>query len=212
MVHNLKMNMGRKYRPLVSRLSGAKVPLIISVAALVMVFAIATSPLLLIAWEKPKSIDWNRLGEIGQAYDGTSAVLSAIALIGVAASLAIQARQSRNDKVQHSLDRQFNLLNLVLERPSLYGPLAGWPHEDDDRARRYIFMSMWMNILQMRYEMRTQTEAEVRRELQLAFTSNLGRQWWQAEQPWWNAQYATSKAGLNFDKMIHEEYAKTTSK
>lgn len=213
MLHNLKVSIDRsitKYRPLASGISGARVPFLITITALVAVFAIAASPLLLVAWEKPRSIDWNRLGEIGQAYNGTSAMLSAIALLGVVASLAIQARQNRNDRVQHSLDRQFNVLNLVLERPGLYGPLAGWP-EQDDRARQYIFMSMWMNVLQMRYEMNTQTEAEVRKEMQVAFTSDLGRQWWQAEQLWWNTQHATSKAGRKFDKMMHEEYAMATA-
>jgi hypothetical protein len=213
MLHNLKVSIDRgitKSRPLVSRISGAGVPLLIAIAALAAVFAIAASPFLLVVWEKPKSIDWNRLGEIGQAYDGTSAMLSAIALLGVVASLVIQARQNRNDRVQHSLDRQFSLLSLVLERPGLYGPLAGWPHEDD-RARQYIFMSMWMNVLQMRFEMNTQTEAEVRKEIQMAFTSDLGRQWWQAEQSWWNAQHATNKVGRIFDKMMHEEYAMATA-
>jgi hypothetical protein len=82
MLHNLRVSIDRsktvKYRPWVSRLSGAKVALLISVAALVAGFAVAASPLLLIVWEKPKSIDWNRLGEIGQAYDGTSAVLKPV--------------------------------------------------------------------------------------------------------------------------------------
>lgn len=196
-------------RLLRSRISGARIPFLITVAALLAIFAIVASPLLLAAWEEPKGIDWNRLGQIGQAYDGTSAILSAIALLGVAASLAIQARQNRNDRVQHSLDRQFDLLNLILERPDLYGPVAGWPH-DGDRARQHIFISMWLNVLQMRFEMGTQTESEVRKELYVAFTSDLGRQWWQVEQSWWNDQHATSKAGRHFDKMIREEYARAT--
>jgi hypothetical protein len=138
-----------------SRLAAARSPLLLAAASLAVIAAIAGSPLLLILWENPKGINWSRLGEIGQAYDGTSAILSAIALLGVAASLIIQARQSLNERVQHTLDRQFNLLNLVLEKPGLYGPLAGWPHDDDDTARQHVFMSMWINVLQMRYEMNT---------------------------------------------------------
>lgn len=176
-----------------------------------MIAAIFFSPLLLILWERPKGINWNRLGDIGQTYDGTSAVLSAIALLAVAASLVIQARQSRHERVLHSLDRQFDLLNLVLERPNLYGPLVGWSDTSDGKVRQRVFVSLWINMLQMRYEMNTETETEIRKELQLTFMSDFGRQWWHAEQQWWSAEHATSKAQQKFDRMLHEEYGKVIS-
>ena len=46
--------------------------------------------------------NWVLLGNIGQAYGGVSALISAIALVGVVGSLLIQARQ-------HSLDRLMQL-------------------------------------------------------------------------------------------------------
>jgi len=50
--------------------------------------------------------DWVTLGNIAQAYGGFSALISAIALVGVVGSLLIQVRQ-------HSLDRSASILSFI---------------------------------------------------------------------------------------------------
>jgi uncharacterized membrane protein (Fun14 family) len=60
------------------------------------------SPVLLRQLGRISGIDWARLSNIGQTYGAASAVLSAIALIGISLSLLVQARQARDERIRRN--------------------------------------------------------------------------------------------------------------
>jgi hypothetical protein len=186
--------------------------LLIIGATLMIIAAIAVSPLLLTLWEEPKGINWNQLSNIGQTYSAASAVLAALALTGVAGSLVFQARQGRTESIQHTRDRQYQLLMLAMENPSLYGPiLGGWPAKTDDELRRFLFSGLWASGLRTAFEMNTISETETRKELQDAFATKFGRAWWDASHHMWISDHSTSRAERRFARMVSEEYGKSIS-
>jgi hypothetical protein len=62
-------------------------------------------------------LDWNRLSDIGQAFGGVSAVLSALAFCAIAASLLLQWRQLRMTTVIAARERHFDLVRLAVDDP-----------------------------------------------------------------------------------------------
>lgn len=68
--------------------------------------------------------DWQRLSEIGQAYGGISAILSAVAVIGVVVSLAIQSKSAVLDREQAMRTMHFDLLALALSDSDLLTAFA----------------------------------------------------------------------------------------
>src|SRR5580693_5496470 len=69
--------------------------------------------------------NWVLLGNVGQAYGGISALVSALALVGVIGALLIQARQHRLDRIMAIRGRQAALFSIVREDPQLYWPILG---------------------------------------------------------------------------------------
>jgi hypothetical protein len=61
------------------------------------------SPLLLAIADALLTVDWARLSEIGQSYTGVSALLSAVALVGVTISIRLQAKQTALMQQQRDL-------------------------------------------------------------------------------------------------------------
>jgi len=75
--------------------------------------------------------DWPLLGNIGQAYGGVSAVLSSLALIGIAASTAIQARQQKAEHIAIVRSFQLSLYDLARENPELCWPVVAVKYSGD---------------------------------------------------------------------------------
>jgi hypothetical protein len=174
------------------------------------IILIAASPLLLLLWRKPKGVNWVQLSNIGQTYGGASAILAALALLGVSVSLLLQARQNRADRVQDARDRQFQFLNLVLEKPNDYAPMlmGVWPAKTGEELRTLLFVNLWTSMLRSMFETKTITETEVRSELQAIYATTYGRTWYDMARSRHISEHATSKAERNFTFMIHDEYRK----
>ncbi|MGP4027010.1 DUF6082 family protein [Actinomadura sp. 3N407] len=60
---------------------------------------------------------WERLSFIGQTYGAASALLSAFALIGIAATLILQARDTEVNREQGRRVLHVDLLKMALENP-----------------------------------------------------------------------------------------------
>src|SRR5690349_7054760 len=93
--------------------------------ALVGFGAVLFSPILLLRANHLTAQDWGTLSNVGQAYGGVSAILTALALIGVAASLLVQRQQADIARTQAIRAFQLQMLTLCLERPDTYYPLMG---------------------------------------------------------------------------------------
>ena len=143
---------------------------------------ILLSPLLLRQMGGLGGVDWARLSNIGQTYGAASAVLSALAVGGVAISLFLQANQGRANQVQMVREYQRELVRILLDDPELYLPC--WrsydlPGLDINAKRQQLFSMLRMNYAQMGYEVGIIDEPSLRGDLlKGTFQGVAGREYW----------------------------------
>src|SRR5450755_2004474 len=75
---------------------------------------VAVSPLALRMIGSLPGMDWARLSNIGQTYGAASALLTGLALIGVAASIVFQVRAIQAGRVQSSREHHAHLVEMAL--------------------------------------------------------------------------------------------------
>jgi Family of unknown function (DUF6082) len=166
------------------------------------------SPLLLRQLGHVKGIDWSRLSNIGQTYGAATAILSAVALIGVSLSLIVQTRQAKEERLRVVRERHMELLRIVLDSPDLYGPVLGiLAPRSADEARQFLFATMWMNYARMGYQMGILDEQAIREEiLQSAFGEEPLRKWWAVAGKYWNIGAGSDRRARQFTQITNDEY------
>ncbi|WP_051797892.1 DUF6082 family protein [Streptomyces sp. NRRL S-337] len=124
-------------------------------------------------------MDWNRLSQVGAAHGFTSAIVSALALAGVAASLVVQNRQARADQVQGIRSYYLELVRLELDDMAFYQPVWGATDiADPQEQKRHVYADLMMNYAWMGFEIRTIREPLLRDMLAGMFTGEAGRHYW----------------------------------
>ena len=103
---------------------------------------VLASPLALPVLDDVGDRDWRRLSEIGQTYGAVSAVLSALALGGVAGSLALQRQPAELDRRSAKLDRELafrsvhtELLMFGIQNPDLLEMFGRWARAESPNER-----------------------------------------------------------------------------
>jgi len=95
----------------------AHTPIVLAVGAVCILGLVALSPFAL-QWMAPgMGEDWNRLSAIGQTYSAIATILSALAVMGIVASIIIQSRQARVEQWHAIRGFHKELLIMALEDP-----------------------------------------------------------------------------------------------
>lgn len=180
--------------------------------AIVTLLLVIISPLALRWFARVPGINWASLSNIGQTYGAISALLSALALGGVAISLLYQARDLKTSREQTSRAIHQELMRMEIEDPFYMEILAApWGRtaglNDYDALRRNNFVHLWVSYWEGQYVLGEMPESAVR----LAASSELlvspfGRRYWSLGR----AGKLKSNTGrrLQFIKIIDEEYRK----
>ncbi|MEV7629221.1 DUF6082 family protein [Actinoplanes sp. NPDC089786] len=133
-------------------------------------------------------LDWKTLADIGQTYGGASALISAVALSGVAASIAYQVRAVRQQRHQAVRDQQRELLLLLASDPETYAHAftreraAMHPSE----LRRDVYAQMWLQFFSFAYETGHFTESDIRSpEGESLFSTEALRSHWAGHRDGW---------------------------
>ena len=175
-------------------------------AAIALFLVVLGSPSLILLTGGYSDSELVRLSNIGQAYGSISAVLSALALIAIGASIAYQVRQERAQRID-ALNRVFSgHLELLMQDIEAYGPCVIDPAEFDSpkQMRQYFFTSMWLNNLRTMYELGAYTEAHLRNEPIKDMTrSPLAREFWNKRRSYILAQEGKLST---FHKIVDEEF------
>jgi hypothetical protein len=191
-------------KPIIRKTLVYLVALFIIVGTLSLILA---SPLLLRQLARIRGIDWTGLSNVGQTYGAASAILSAVALIGITVSLLIQARQAKTERVRITRERHTELLRLILDAPEVYGPVIGVQARPMIGFQRYLFSTMWMNYARIGFQMGIITEASLRGDiLGPAFESGPMREWWIGARRHWSVLEDRKERRLA--QIIDEEYSK----
>lgn len=172
---------------------------------LVAIGLIGASPLALTAFNGAAN-RWQRLSFIGQTYGAASAVLSVLAVIGVAATLVFQARESKAAREQAIRDSNTELLRMAMDDPDLnecWGASAIGGSFRQQRQRMYVnlILSQW----EMAYETRALGEKHLRAMAGGLFSGPIGHDFWRIAREGRIAT-AESKRARRFQHILDEEY------
>ncbi|MEV2239797.1 DUF6082 family protein [Micromonospora sp. NPDC049891] len=160
---------------------------------------IGLSPLAM-TWLADLPVQWSHLSDMGQAYGGTSAVLSGLALVGVSASLLMQSSLNRISQLHSIRQRQFDIVKLALDNPEyLYVDGSAALADPDNHLKVYanLFVSHWAMVWDLA-EMREDTLHVVARRL---FESAVAREWWEVN----GQSYYSSRRRRKFVAILSDE-------
>lgn len=155
--------------------------------------------------------DWVVLGNVGQAYGGASAILSALALIGVAGSLLLQTRQHSIDRMAAARTQQSHIYDVIRADPALYWPIIGGANDNARSARKRIFSVEYLAYLLAGYETGYIPEGALRGEsFSGFFRYEENRRTWDDIRPSWIAWVmdSQSKKQRNFVTIADQELAR----
>ncbi|MEU7471803.1 DUF6082 family protein [Streptomyces sp. NPDC044984] len=156
-----------------------------------------------------RGADWNRLSQAGAAYGFTSAIVSALALTGVAVSLIVQNRQARAEQIQGIRSYYLELVRLELDDMALFQPVWGATDiVDPDERKRHVYADLLMNYAWMGFEIRSIPESLLRDMLAGMFTGEAGRDHWRRARTSWTARTSGSRVGRRFLRIVGEEHAR----
>jgi hypothetical protein len=170
------------------------------------------SPLLFRQLGSIKGVDWTKLSNVGQTYGAASAILSAIALLGVSLSLLVQARQARTERIRITRERQMELLKIILEAPDIYYPVVGTRRRPTIDARRSTFSNMWFNYARLGFHTGVVSETDLREDiLQRSFAGEPMRKWWAGARRSYEGRIIEDRKERRFIEIADEEYRKAVS-
>jgi hypothetical protein len=155
-----------------------------------------------------KGIDWQQVGDVGQAYGGVSAILAGLAFLAVAVSLLMQARQTRVAQLQAAHAMRLELFRLAYEHPDLQ---EGWSRSVDlpyPEWRLRTYVNLVFAYLRMGYEMQTISEPALRRALRNRFQTSLGRAYWEGARNAWRTG-AHGRRQRNFYQLSEKMFLET---
>lgn len=185
----------------------ARISLVVTLLLVVVlcVGLIGISPLALDAFHGSTS-HWNRLSSIGQTYGAASAVLSVLAVIGVAITLVLQARDSRAIRLQAIRESHTRLLEMAMRDPELnkvWGPSG--LSDPFVLQRQNMYANMIISQWEMSYATRTLTDGHLKLLAAEFLSGTIGRDFWSLAR---RARLDTSESKLNrrFHEIIDEEY------
>jgi hypothetical protein len=156
----------------------------------------------LLGWLANDHENWDRLGNVGQAYGGASAVLSGLALCGVALSLILPWRQARISQLYSARHHQLDLARMALEHPSSL-IVDGASMLDEPNAATMVIVNLWVANWATAWQLGAMDEASLRACGARLFEAESTRRWWRE----WSGTYAASPRGRRFVQILTEECA-----
>jgi hypothetical protein len=177
---------------------------VVSVVGVVLaaLFVVALSPFVLRAVAFWPGMDWAKLSNIGQAYGAVSALVAALALTGVAASIFVQIREVRHNRWEAGRARHFELMRIAMD-DSFYRQVFSVGGIPEDVARLSGYINMILEYWTMLWEFGDATEYQLRKDLKDILATNAGRTYWNAHRnP--RREYASTKREIEFHRIADE--------
>jgi len=170
------------------------------------------SPLILRQLGNAKGVNWAELSYVGQTYGAASAVLSAVALLGVSISLLVQTRQARTERVRITRERHIELLQIILSDPDVYYPVTGGEKWSTINMKQITFSNMWIHYAQVGFVMGVLSEEDIRVDLlQPAFEGEPMRKWWASARKSLDGRAVQDRRERRFIQLVDDEYRKAIS-
>lgn len=187
-------------------LSMIVVPLLVLVA----VGLVAVSPWALRALDIGADTDWVRLSNIGQTYGAVSAVVAAVALVGVTISVAIQIRDARANRQNAQRMLHNDLLRMAMDDPLFMDCWGPYLTESTDAERQYAYINLVVSHWYSSYQIGELTGDRLRSTAVSVFTSAPGRHYWRVARQFWRENYPGRRA-RRFCTILDEAYEQSAT-
>lgn len=194
-------------------LTGAFRRVVLVSALIVVVVAVLTlvvvSPLGLRQLASLHGVHWSQLSNIGQTYGAASALLTGLALIGVAGSMVYQVRAIRVSRQQASREQHAHLVEMALTDPVYQRAWGGLydMYSSSDRYRQHGYINLIISFWQEHYVLGDYQDHSMRGLAASLFRGEAGRDFW-ADTRDTRMEAAESSRDRRFCHIIEEEYRK----
>ena len=151
----------------------------LSVAVLAVLVLVVLSPLALRQLGSVRGVNWAQLSNIGQTYGAASALLTGLALVGVAGSMVFQVRAIQVSREQASREHHARLVEMALTDPVYQ---RCWAYEPaafgTDRYRQQAYLNLIVSNWENEYVLGGFPEHAMRRAFEGLFRGEAGREFW----------------------------------
>lgn len=145
------------------------------------------------------------LSDIGQAFGTLSALLSAVALLGVWSSIRLQTRQAEVAKFEAVRGIRGQLVQFAFDEPELLSLWGFDPTGGDEKMREAAYLSMIFSFWKMAYAVGAMTDLELITAGPVIFRSPRTRAWWAEARFTYLADTASPEVTM-FARMIDVQY------
>jgi hypothetical protein len=170
---------------------------------------VIVSPLALRELGSIRGAHWSQLSNIGQTYGAASALLTGLALIGVAGSIVFQVRAIRVSRQQAIRQQHAHLIEMALKDP-VYQRAWGGLHDSYDSSERYRqhgYINLIVSFWQDQYTLSSLPENAMRNAFSNLFRGEAGRDFWRDTRDV-RLRAAQSRRDKRFCYIMEEEYQK----
>ncbi len=154
------------------------------------------------------ALPWDRLADVGEAYGGASALLAAMALCGVGASLIFQQRQLRHQLMVADRQQHLELVKLGLNDPNLMATVD-LDFAASSTVRQIAYLNLFMGYWKTMWLWDELSDERLRALVSTAFQSPDSRAWWQKYGDLWKFD---SPRDRRFIEIVTAAHAASTSR
>ncbi|OHV66823.1 hypothetical protein BCD48_35640 [Pseudofrankia sp. BMG5.36] len=175
------------------------------VVAVIGVGALAVAPIILTA-VRGQSKDWNELSDIATTYGAAAALLSVLALAGVAVSLVFQARETKASRDQALRSLHVDLLRMAMD-DEVYRRCWGdfFDSADPEEQRAQLYVNMIFSHWELMFELNALTEVALREAARIVLAGSDGRRFWEGSRDI-RAKSASTRRKRRFHEIVDGEY------
>lgn len=172
---------------------------------------VAASPLALKSLGAVHGMNWVQLSYIGQTYGAASALLTGLALIGVAGSIILQTRAVNIGQAQSAREHHAHLIEMALNDPAYQRAWGRDPSRfTPDAFRQRGYLNLIVSHWQRDYRFNGFAEHALRHSLAALFRGEAARLWW-ADTGGARAASSENRRDTRFCRIVEEEYRTAVS-
>jgi hypothetical protein len=190
---------------------GVAFPLALAFMVTLIITVVVVSPWIMHAAISTSKMDWSTLGNMGQAYGGAAAVITALALSGVAASLILQMRDSRAT-LEQMRTYQLELVRMGLDHPEVrWARTVPGAEISQDKLNVMSYINLWVMYWFRLYRFKGISIVEIRMQMHdTIFSTDVGREYWEIARGFFDETQKGRRERLVL-KAIEEEYHRALS-
>lgn len=176
----------------------------------VFIAAVSLSPFALRRIDHLGEVDWIKLSYVGQTYGAISAILAAIALVGVAASISLQVRDARYNRWAEIRARHYDLMKMALDDP-MYMNAFSWPEKAYKTRQLGAYINLLLSLWETQWEFGDIQESQLRQHLAGTLSTPAGRNYWATAGAVRTKYDSMTRQQRDFNRIAQDVYSDVTA-